>query len=88
MLTYEHATSAHYRVTEYRRGIKHPVDAMKEISEAAGLQMSPEAEAEMRAICDAEVCLTCGEPPHEGRCAPRVISRTLTDGVRTKDGVA
>lgn len=51
---------------------KHPVDALREL----GFPMSPEAEAEMRAICDEPVEI------------PRVITRVMDDGVQTKDGAA
>jgi len=52
--------------------IQHPVDALKDL----GMPMSPEREAEMRAICDEVVD------------EPRVITRVMTDGVSTKDGLS
>lgn len=41
---------------------KHPVDALKEF----GLPMSPQHEAEMRAVCDEEVCADCGNAEWQG----------------------
>lgn len=52
------------------------MDALKEL----GLPISPEHEARLRAICDEEVVVTID--------GSRVIQRTMTDGISTKDGVS
>lgn len=49
---------------------KHPVDAIKDFGEAAGIKMCPEAEAKMRAICDEEVCASCGQSIAQKPAAP------------------
>lgn len=46
-----------------RGATTHPVDVLKEYGERIGYPpMSPEKEAQMRAICDEPVCVTCHRP--------------------------
>lgn len=65
---------------------QHPVDALKDL----GLPISPEHEARMREICDGLVDATreALDSAMVGDETPRIITRVMDDGVKTKDGAA